>query len=50
MQIFLVFALTRLGIERRSTVLEADALSTRPLIGLLQVPQKRSCDYTVRIL
>ena len=31
--IFMVFGLTRLGIESKSTVSVADALSTRPLIG-----------------
>ena len=31
--IFIVFGLTRLGIEPESTVSVADALSTRPLIG-----------------
>ena len=33
--IFIVFGLTRLGIEPESTVSVADALSTRPLIGLI---------------
>ena len=33
MPIFIVFGLTRSGIEPESTVSEADALSTRPLIG-----------------
>ena len=33
MPIFIVFGLTRPGIEPKSTVLVADALSTRPLIG-----------------
>ena len=32
--IFIVFGLTRPGIESESTVSVADALSTRPLIGL----------------
>ena len=31
--IFIVFGLTRLGIEPKFTVSVADALSTRPLIG-----------------
>ena len=31
---FLVFGLTRLGIKPESTISVADALSTRPLIGI----------------
>ena len=37
MPIFIVFRLTRPGIETESTVSVADALFTRPLIGLLKL-------------
>ena len=36
MQIFIVFGLTRPGIEPKSTVSVTDAFFTRPLIGLIE--------------
>ena len=50
--IFLVFGLTRPGIELDSTVSGADALSTRPLIGMAgenpyqYLPSKGSPTFT----
>ena len=47
---FIVFGLTRLGIEPGSTVLVADALSTRPLIGLKKLKDsQRAGTWRIRL-